>query len=156
MLDDFKTELKRLGIKRIQQEEMRRQSVALILDETDKDRDQELEFADALNANPNRLAQANDISPTNTNQDGRLRHDSMEGKPQLARAGKKIRGLPGLKSFGFNGKKSRNKKDKDPEKQETPVDDAKEDDSSRSSTERVRRMKRSLAGPDFQTVPAGY
>ena len=30
MLDDFKTELKRLGIKRMRQDEMRRQSFALV------------------------------------------------------------------------------------------------------------------------------
>lgn len=37
LLDDFKTELKRLGVKRIKRDEKRRQSVALVLDENNDD-----------------------------------------------------------------------------------------------------------------------
>ena len=58
MLDDFKTELKRLGIKRIRKDENRRQSMALVIEDKDTDENGELEFADALNVSPERLAES--------------------------------------------------------------------------------------------------
>ena len=161
VLDDFKTELKRLGIKRMQADEVRRQSTALVLDD-DKDEDQEVEFADALNATRS-SPQGNGLSPTASRSEKRLRHDSMDGRPQLGRGGKRIGRLPGLKSLGFEsikpGKNKKEKADTDLEKQDTsePMF-SKEDDksSSGSSTERVNRTRQASDPLDFMTTPAGY
>ncbi len=161
MLDDFKTELKRLGMKRIQKEEMRRQSFALVLD--DKDDDEEVEFADALNprsrfANGNRLSQSN--SP-----DGRLRHadstsnssSDKRGAPKLqtGKGGTRISQLPGLKSLNFGRKKEKSDVDvADLEKQESPTPHHSQDDVP-SPNARLGNMRGSLGVLDFHTKPAG-
>lgn len=162
MLDDFKTELKRLGMKRIQKEEMRRQSFALVLD--DKDEDEEVESAEALNPG-SRMANGNRLSPSNS-PDGRLRHaDSTSNssaekrgapKPQTGKGGTRISQLPGLKSLNFGKKKE--KADvgvRDLEKQESPTPQDSHDDVSPPDT-RVDDMRGSLGGLDFHTKPAGF
>ena len=180
MLDDFKTELKRLGMKRIQNEEKRRHSVALMLDDKDENDDRELEFADALNTNPARFHGKNALDRANTadtadSPPGRLRQDSMEmngsgdkrGTPRgsTGRGGTKIGRLPGLKTFGFEsiqpGKKEK-KADEDVEKQSPTTASSSEkrehDDNSdaNSSTERVDNMEQSVGAIDFHTKPDGY
>ena len=160
VLDDFKTELKRLGIKRMQADEVRRQSSPLVLNDT-KDEDGEVEFADALNVT-RAPPQGNGLSPTNSRPEKRLRQDSMDGRPQLGRGGKKIGRLPGLKSFGFESiKPVKNKKEKadtDLEKQDTSEPLFKDDDksSSGSSTERVNKTRPASDPLDFMTTPDGY
>ena len=183
MLDDFKTELKRLGIKRIQKEEKRRQSFALVLDDKDPDDDANLEFADALNTNPARFYGKNALDRTNTANTAdspprRLRQDSLEmngsadkrGAPKSAmgKSGLKIGQLPGLKKFGFEsikpGKKDKSDPDDDLENQSptaAPTGKSSQEDSSdpSSSTERVTGMRKSLGAidpSDFQTKPSGY
>ena len=155
MLDDFKTELKRLGMKRIQKEEMRRQSVALVLD--DKDEDEEVEFADALNT---RSRKANGNSP-----DGTLRHADLTSnsssekrgapKPQAGKGGTRISQLPGLKSLNFGKKKD--KSDvivRDLEKQESPSPQHQSEDVPSPNT-RVDNARGDLGAFDFHTKPAG-
>ena len=160
MLDDFKTELKRLGMKRIQKEEMRRHSVALVLD--DKDDDEEVEFADALNPRT-RLPNGTRLSP-GSSPDGRLRQDSMSNsssdkrgapKPPIGKGGTKISHLPGLKNLSLGKKKPKADDDnRDLEKQEPPTPQTKEEDPS-SSNERVNHTRGSLDALDFHTTPAG-
>lgn len=85
MLDDFKTELKRLGIKRLQQDELRRKSLALVLDDNnskdDNDDHRQLEFSDALNVNPARFQtlESTDTSSSRSSPAGRLRQESVGG-----------------------------------------------------------------------------
>jgi hypothetical protein len=162
MLDDFKTELKRLGMRRIQQEEMRRHSVALVLD--DKDDDQEVEFADTLNtrspaSNGTRLSTSN--SPN-----GRLRHDSMgnscankrgAAKAQTGKGGIKISQLPGLKKLGFAKRKEKiDSEAGDLEKHHPPPSNpVSQNEDPSSSTERVNHMRGSLGAFEFHTKPAG-
>ena len=124
MLDDFKTELKRLNVKRMRKEELRRHSVALVDDyqdpkDGDGDGDDHMEFSDALNTNPLRFqtTQNLDGSPGHSPM-GRLRHDSITDsrtseKEPVGKAGKKISKLPGLKEFTERKKKA---KVQDPEK----------------------------------------
>ena len=161
MLDDFKTELKRLGMKRMQKEEMRRQSVALVLD--DKDDDEEVEFADALNPR-SRIANGNGLSPSNS-PDGRLRHaDSTSNsssekrgapKPQTGRGGTRISQLPGLKNLNFGKKKEKSVVNvRDLEKQESPTAQDTHNDIPSPNT-RVDNMRGSLGALDFHTKPAG-
>jgi hypothetical protein len=160
MLDDFKTELKRLGIKRIQKEEKHRQSIALVLD--DKDDDQELEFADALGPRT-RLANGNRLSPGGS-PNGRLRHDSMTNgsadrrgaaKAQTGRGGRKLAPLPSLQRFSW-GKKTTGKGDTDGPDLEKQFSTARKDDEDPSSSnERVNNLRGSLGALDFHTKPAG-
>lgn len=116
MLDDFKTELKRLGIKRIRKEEKRRQSFALVLEDKDTDENGELEFVEALNVSPERLAEerrrakpkyGNPQSPR-----GRLRNDSVVGaddekrgdaRANVGKGGRRISRLPDLGSIAAGG-----------------------------------------------------
>ena len=113
MLDDFKTELKRLGIKRIKKEEMRRNSMALVIEDKDTDENGQLEFADALNVSPERLA----AERRNGAARGRMRNTSFAngatessetspsdrdhqkyGREQTGRGGRKLSHLPSLPS----------------------------------------------------------
>ena len=159
MLDDFKTELKRLGMKRIQKEELRRNSTALVLD--DKDEDEEVEFADALDT---RARPANsDSLKSGRSPDGRLRQNSMthstarRGAPrsQTGRGGTKISHLPVLKGMSFGKKKKAKANDmQDLEKQDSPAPLNRTDDTS-SSQDRVNDTKDSLGALDFHTKPAG-
>lgn len=117
MLDDFKTELKRLGIKRIRKEEKRRQSFALVLEDKDTDENGELEFADALNVSPERLAEDRRGAKSNRNQPqsprGRLRNDSVvaadeeqrgDARANVAKGGgRRISRLPGLGNIAAGG-----------------------------------------------------
>lgn len=98
MLDDFKTELKRLGIKRIKQEETHRQSIALVLEDKDTDENGELEFSDALNVSPESLAEQRRRKDTNgSSPRGRLRNDSvLNGRQSTGSGGKKTSHIPGL------------------------------------------------------------
>lgn len=118
MLDDFKTELKRLGIKRIKKDEDRRQSYAVVLDDKDTDEHGELEFADALNSSPERFADerrgrrgTTAGCPDDAMGHGgrRLRHDSIleggssegrfqteYGRDRTGQGGRRISQLPAL------------------------------------------------------------
>jgi hypothetical protein len=126
MLDDFKTELKRLGMQRIQKEGMRLQSFALVQDGGGEDGG--VEFAEALNSRA-RLLNGNHLSPGNS-PNWRLRQDSMSNgsadnrgapKPQTGKGGTKISQLPGLKSFQFGKKKEKSGDDAHGlEKQQNP------------------------------------
>jgi hypothetical protein len=162
MLDDFKTELKRLGMKRIQKEEMRRQSVALVLDDKDDpDYDGEVEYADALNT-PSKPRRGSRFSSANS-PTGRLRHDSLSNgsslsgkrfvpKPQIGKGGTIISQLPGLKRLSFGKRKEEsNNNTQDLEKQS---ENGQERHLS-PSTERVNNMRGSLGVVDFHTKPAG-
>ncbi|KIX10327.1 uncharacterized protein Z518_01409 [Rhinocladiella mackenziei CBS 650.93] len=146
MLDDFKTELKRLGIKRLQKDEMRRQSFALVMDPNgSKDDDGHMEFSDALNVNPAgfQTMQNLDNSPSSSPM-GRLRQDSVtdsqvqiNSKECIGKAGKKISRLPGLKDFSFIPTKAKQK----------IADDEKQDDENsppRSLPDRLSQMRQSL------------
>jgi hypothetical protein len=165
MLDDFKTELRRLGMKRIRKDELRRQSHALVLD--DKDDDEEVEFADALgpspaNRRPTLLSSGN--SP-----DGRLREASLledRGRPRAnaGSGGVKISKLPGLKNLGFGFGKSKKDDEEgvirnDLEKQESreprkPANSSSDDANSRDD-EHDQQMGGGLGSLDFHTKPAG-
>ena len=155
MLDDFKTELKRLGMKRIQREELRRQSTALVLDD-DEDDVAEVEFADALNTRAP-LTTGTNLSPRES-PDGRPRQDSLKrGGPraQTGKGGTRISHLPGLKSLHFSKKKEKaDEESYDLEKQETGSSSTNVHDHS-SSNERVDEMRGSLGSMDFHTTPAG-
>ncbi|RMZ86219.1 hypothetical protein DV737_g155, partial [Chaetothyriales sp. CBS 132003] len=126
MLDDFKTELKRLGIIRIRKQEERRNSVALVLDDKEDGFGRELEFTEALNTNPARYHDLNNFNWNNASNpvddlQGRLRHASMENgrgcevmvEPHHhnGNGGTKIARLPGLSTFDFEsikpGKKTK-------------------------------------------------
>lgn len=127
MLDDFKTELKRLGIKRLQQDELRRKSLALVLDDNSKDGDdddnsgghRQLEFSDALNVNPARFQTLESIDTSSSRSSpsgGRLRQESVardarnESRDFVGHSAKKISRLPGLKDFKFDYKRAAGKK----------------------------------------------
>ncbi|EXJ86437.1 hypothetical protein A1O3_03388 [Capronia epimyces CBS 606.96] len=108
MLDDFKTELKRLGMKRLRRDEMRRQSVALVADSLESKRgDGHMEFSDPLSYNPTeyRTTQNLEVTPTGSPV-GRLRQGSMtdpQSNPaeQLGKIGKKLTHLPTLKDLSL-------------------------------------------------------
>lgn len=129
MLDDFKTELKRLGIKRIRKEEDRRQSFALVLEDKDTDENGELEFADALNVSPERLAKDRRKQKRSSSFRGRLRNNSAivdannddgpdrrqrgEARDSVGKGGRRISPLPSLgisKKWRF-GRRSKNNSD---------------------------------------------
>lgn len=154
MLDDFKTELKRLGIRRLQQDELRRQSVALVLDDNTKDDDNQLEFSDALNVNPARF-QTLQSTDTNSSRSprGRLRQDSAnesrnDSRNHVGHSGKKISRLPGLKDFKFDYKRAGKKKAKsdDEEKQGAGNDD---DRAPPAAPDRLSQMRKSLGVIDY-------
>jgi hypothetical protein len=154
MLDDFKTELKRLGMKRLQHDELRRQSVALVLDDNTKDDDNQLEFSDALNVNPARFQTLPSID-TNSSRSprGRLRQDSVsesrnDSRNHVGHSGKKISRLPGLKDFKFDYKRAGKKKDKsdDEEKQGAGNDD---DRAPPAAPDRLSQMRKSLGVIDY-------
>ena len=153
MLDDFKTELKRLGIRRVQRDETRRGTMALTLDEDDHyaydndkaqrgemelsnnkgefvpNGDQEFGFEDALRMGP----------PQNYAQ----RKPSM--KQAMGRVGQKISPLPNLGAFRFSAIKAGPKAKRDSDEEPRSEHREKEDSSSReSSLDRLRRMRRSL------------
>ncbi|KAK5326663.1 hypothetical protein LTR93_003526 [Exophiala xenobiotica] len=148
MLDDFKTELKRLGIKRMRQDEMRRQSFALVADNLDsKTDDGHMEFTDALNTSPTQFQtmQTFDDSPSRGST-GRLRQDSVgeprkQSKEYLGKAGKKISRLPGLKEFSFKPAKGRSRIDDEekPNENEHPP----------PAPERLSQMRQSLGVLDY-------
>lgn len=128
MLDDFKTELKRLGVKRMREDELRRRSFALVADPSvSKEDDDHMEFTDALDVNPARFQTMQNLNnnnpPTSTPMD-RLRQESMtnmqnDSKESVGKAGKKISRLPALKDFAFSSSVQKKKKDQieDPEKE---------------------------------------
>lgn len=148
MLDDFKTELKRLGIKRMRQDELRRQSFALVVDPNEsKDDDDHMEFSDALNVNPARLQtmQNLDNSP-NRSPRGRLRQDSVndshsDSREYVGKSGKKISRLPGLKDFSFTpGKKKTKSEDEEKNGEELAPPPA---------PDRLSQMRQSLGVIDY-------
>lgn len=153
MLDDFKTELKRLGIKRLQQDELRRQSIALVLDDNTKDDDNQLEFSDALNADPARF-QTLQSADTNSSRSlrGGLRQDSVgesrnDTRNHVGHSGKKISRLPGFKDFKFDYKKAGKKaKSDDEEKQGAGNDD---DQAPPAAPDRLSQMRKSLGVIDY-------
>jgi len=110
MLDDFKTELRRLGINRMRKDEERRQSVAMVLEEDDKNDQSELEFADALDIGPERTRTNSDAYRT---QSSTISNPRDSTKELLGKSGKKISHLPSLSMFKVDaikpGKKSRTK-----------------------------------------------
>ena len=150
MLDDFKTELKRLGIKRMRQDEMRRQSFALVADNLDsKTDDGHMEFTDVLNTSPTQFQtmQTFDDSPSRGST-GRLRQDSVgeprkQSKEYLGRAGKKISRLPGLKEFSFKPKPGKGRSRLDDEEKPN------ENEHPPPAPERLSQMRQSLGVLDY-------
>lgn len=174
MLDDFKTELKRLGIKRLQQDELRRKSLALVLDDNnskdDNDDHRQLEFSDALNVNPARFQtlESTDTSSSRSSPAGRLRQESVGGggggggggarndpRNFVSHSGKKISRLPGLKDFKFDYRRAAGKKKAkvtgpdDEEKQRAQA--AADDDGSSPPAvpDRLSQMRKSLGVIDY-------
>ncbi|KIV90974.1 hypothetical protein PV10_05572 [Exophiala mesophila] len=147
MLDDFKTELKRLGIKRMHHDEQRRQSLALALDDPRKDDDDHLEFSDALYTNPARYQSSHNTDTTLTpSPRGRPRPDSAEFSPHqpdrhVGRSGKKISRLPALKDFKLDAFSSGRKKKKSKD-EETPENG--DNDAPLAAPERLSQMRQSL------------
>ncbi|KIW26732.1 uncharacterized protein PV07_06542 [Cladophialophora immunda] len=153
MLDDFKTELKRLGIRRMRKEELRRHSFALVGDPNDyKEGDDQMEFSDALHTNPLQFqtTQNLDDSPRSSPM-GRLRQDSITNsqsneKEAIGKSGKKISKLPSLKDFSFASGGRKKVRIQDPEK------DGEGGDSSRPAApafDRLADMRRSLGVIDY-------
>ena len=107
MLDDFKTELKRLNVKRMRKEELRRQSFALVDDLHDKDGDDsQMEFTDVLNSNPLRFQTTHNLARSASHSPMGRQQESIDGsqtneKETVGKAPKKISKLPGLKDFSF-------------------------------------------------------
>ena len=158
MLDDFKTELKRIGIRRMQRDDARRGTIALTMDDDDDEQhrmydndkaqrreselsnnhqefvpngDQEFGFEDALRMGPPR-----DF--------GQPRKPSM--KQTIGRVGQKISPLPNLSAFRFSAiKAGPTARGDDDEEQPRSEHREREDSSSRdSSLDRVRRLRRSM------------
>jgi hypothetical protein len=158
MLDDFKTELKRLNVKRMRKEELRRHSFALVDELNDpKDGDDDhMEFTDALNSGSLRFqtAQNLDNSPDHSPM-GRLRQDSVADsqtneKEPVGKAGKRISRLPGLKDFTFASGGRKKAAVQDPER------DARDSAPPRPSaqpqaSERLADMRRSLGVIDYHS-----
>ena len=161
MLDDFKTELKRIGIRRMQRDEARRGTVALTMEDDDDADDQhrmydndkaqrgESEFSNSNNREfvPNgdqefgfedalRMGPPRDF--------GQPRKPNM--KQTIGRVGQKISPLPSLNAFRFSAiKAGPTAKGDDDEEQPRSEHREKEDSSSRdSSLDRVRRLRRSM------------
>lgn len=162
MLDDFKTELKRLGIKRLQQDELRRKSLALVLEDNSKDDDNQLEFSDALNVNPARFQtlESTDTSSSRSPR-GRLRQESVtESRNDLRnyvnQSGKKISRLPGLKDFKFDykgraGKKKAKADDEEKQQQQRPQSNSDGSDAAPppAAPDRLSQMRKSLGVIDY-------
>jgi hypothetical protein len=155
MLDDFKTELKRLNVKRMRKEELRRHSFALVDDLHDpKDGDDNhMEFTDALNTNPLRFQtmQNLDNSPDHSPM-GRPRQDSVTDsqgneKESVGKAGKKISKLPGLKDFAFASGGRKKARFQDPEKDTRH--DASRPPTQPQASDRLADMRRSLGVIDY-------
>jgi len=142
MLDDFKTELKRLGIKRLQQDEKQRQRPALLLNTDGKDDLDELEFADGLNTGQTRSRTADNSSPPNSGLNGRRNSP----KECVGRSGTKISRLPALANFQFEPLKTgKRSKIIDPERQ------ADEDEESPTTpNDRISQMRQSLGMIDYR------
>lgn len=155
MLDDFKTELKRLGIRRLQRDDARRGTIALTLDEDDhdtyeNDKAQRGEFEFSNNNNRNFVPNGNQefgfqdalrMGPPQNY--GQARKPGM--KEAMGRVGQKISPLPSLSAFRFSaikaGPKAKTDSDEGPRNEHREKDDSSSRD---SSLERVRRMRRSL------------
>jgi len=155
MLDDFKTELKRLGIKRLQQDELRRRSMALVLDDNTKDDDNQLEFSDALNVNPARFQTLHSTDTNSTlSPRGRMGNESTneshdDPRSHVGHSGKKISRLPGLKDFKFDfkrGGKSKTKPDDEEKQRPTTTDD---DQPPAAVPDRLSMMRKSLGVIDY-------
>ena len=149
MLDDFKTELKRLGIKRMRQDELRRQSFALVVDPNDsKDEDDHMEFTDALNVNPARFQTMRNLDNSpNRSPVGRVRQDLVndshsDSKEYVGKSGKKISRLPGFKDFPFTPGKKKTKTEDEGEKKG-------EDPASPPAPDRLSQMRQSLGVIDY-------
>jgi hypothetical protein len=152
MLDDFKTELKRLNMKRMRKEELRRQSFALVDDLSDPkdDNDNHMEFTDALNTNPMRFQTMQPLgtSPGHSPM-GRPPHDVQPNeKEAVGKAGKKISKLPGLKDFSFASRGRKKARNQDLERgaggRESPRPAAEP-----HASERLADMRRSLGVIDY-------
>ncbi|KAL2393299.1 hypothetical protein ABEF93_002847 [Exophiala dermatitidis] len=156
MLDDFKTELKRLGMKRIRRDELRRHSVALVADPLESKSDNgQIEFSDALdysptlNYSPTRSHATQELGRPNQSPTGRMRQDSVvhprkNSKDQIGRLGKKISQLPTLKDFSFKHTKrmSRIEDDDRPARRD-------DNDPTPSAPERLSQMRESLGIVDY-------
>ena len=161
MLDDFKTELKRLGIRRLQRDDARRGTIALTLDDNDQDHDtfendkverdereftpregQEFGFQDALK-----------MGPPESNPQGR--RPSM--KRALGRVGQKISPLPNLNAFRFSAIRAGPKANRTSDEERRGRKKEDESTSRESSFDRVRRMRQSLGAdspsPDLISQP---
>lgn len=150
MLDDFKTELKRLGIKRMHHDEQRRQSLALALEDPRKDDDDDhLEFTDALYTNPARYQSSHTTDRTLTpSPRGRPRPESAELSPNqpqayVGRSGKKLSRLPALKNFKFDAFSS-GRKQKKPRDEENPENAGNDAQPPLAAPERLSQMRQSL------------
>jgi hypothetical protein len=168
MLDDFKTELKRLGVKRMRHDEFHRRSVALVATTDpfdDKDDDGHMEFSHALNMDPTKAGQERDDSPDPNPRFGRPRQESVataattaashhqadtssSHKEPVGKAGKKITRLPGLKEL-VSFKPSGRKKSKSGDEEKGTMDD--EQEKSPAAAERLSRMRKSLGVVDHDT-----
>lgn len=155
MLDDFKTELKRLNVKRMRKEELRRQSFALVDDLHDpKDGDDgHMEFTDALNTSPLEFQTMpqSEASPSRS-PTGRLRQASVSEshnneKEAIGRSGKKISKLPNLKDFAFPSAGRKKAKVQDPERnaRESPPHSSVQ----LPASDRLADMRRSLGVIDY-------
>ncbi|ETI23116.1 hypothetical protein G647_04913 [Cladophialophora carrionii CBS 160.54] len=157
MLDDFKTELKRLNVKRVRKEEMRRQTFALVDDLHDPKYgdDHHMEFTDALNASPLRFQtmQNLDHSPSHSPM-GRPRQDSVADsqpneKEAIGKAGKKISKLPAFKDFAFASGGRKKARIQDPEGDART--DASQPPTQPQASDRLADMRRSLGVIDYHT-----
>jgi hypothetical protein len=163
MLDDFKTELKRLNVKRMRKEELRRQSFALVDDLTSKDGDDhQMEFTDVLNSRPHdnmrfqTMATLDNSSPDHSPAGRRFRQDSVTEsrtteKELIGKSGKKISKLPYLKDFSFNTGGRKKAKVEDPERATRRPDDSPTPHSPTQppASERLADMRRSLGVIDY-------
>jgi hypothetical protein len=168
MLDDFKTELKRLNIKRMRKEEQHRQSLALADDLNSKDGDDsQMEFTDVLKSGPRphnplefQTVATFDNSQSHSPTD-RLRQDSVaessnNEKEIVGKAPKKISKLPGLKDFSFSntGKQKKVNAD-DPEKCDALTDLPERLTPQTQVSDRLADMRRSLGVIEYHKHLAG-
>ena len=143
LLDDFKTELKRLGNHRLQRDEARRGTIALSVDEDDnhtydddKAQRRELEFS-----NDDREYSFQDALRTGPPSDTAARRPGI--KQMIGKAGQRISPLPSLSPFKFSAIKAGPKGKRN--SSEEPRSRNKGETSSRdSSTERVKQVRQSL------------
>ncbi|KIW71510.1 hypothetical protein PV04_03667 [Phialophora macrospora] len=155
MLDDFKTELKRLNVKRMRKEELTRQSFALVDDLHDpKDGDDNhMEFTDALNANNLRfqtmqnLDNSPDHSPMGRPRQASVTDSQANEKEPIGKAGRKISKLPGLKDFAFASGGRKKARIQDLEKDAR--NDASRPPTQPQASDRLADMRRSLGVIDY-------